>query len=73
MLRAVQMPVLLYSGTEDPRYVSVKAAAELTPLASFFELPGLNHGEGGGAVDEVVPRVLSSLRPCRWLPASRRS
>ena len=61
VVRAVQMPLLLYSGTEDARYASVKAAAELTPLASFFELPGLNHGEGGGAVDEVVPRVLDFL------------
>jgi pimeloyl-ACP methyl ester carboxylesterase len=61
VVRAIQMPLLLYSGTEDPRYDSVKAAAELTPHASFFELPGLDHGEGGGAVDEVVPRVLEFL------------
>ena len=61
VVSAVQMPLLLYSGTEDARYASVKAAAELTPLTSFFELPGLNHGEGGGAVDEVVPRVLDFL------------
>ena len=33
----------------------------MTPLASFFELPGMNHGEGGGAVNEVVPRVLEFL------------
>ena len=61
VVRAVQMPLLLYAGTEDARHASVKAAAELTPLASFFELPGLDHGEGGGAVDEVVPRVLEFL------------
>ncbi len=61
VVRAVRMPLLLYAGTEDARHASVKAAAELTPLASFFELPGLDHGEGGGAVDEVVPRVLEFL------------
>ncbi len=61
IVRAVQMPVLFYCGTEDARYQSVKAAAGLTPLASFFELPGLDHGEGGAAVDAVAPRVLEFL------------
>ena len=26
--------------------------------ASFFELPGLNHGEAGQAADQYVPRLI---------------
>ena len=61
VVRAAEMPILLYAGTEDPRYDSVRVAEALNPRASFFSLPGLNHGEAGGAVDEVVPRMLEFL------------
>ena len=57
-VRDASMPLLFFAGTEEPRYESVKAAATLNERASFFELPGLNHGEAGQAAGEYVPRLI---------------
>ncbi len=57
-VRDASMPLLFFAGTEEPRYESVKAAATLNDRASFFELPGLNHGEAGRAAGQYVPRLI---------------
>ena len=57
-VRDASMPLLFFAGSEEPRYESVKAAATLNDRASFFELPGLNHGEAGQAADQYVPRLI---------------
>lgn len=57
-VREAPMPLLFFAGTEEPRFESVKAAAALNDRASFFELPGLNHGEAGQAVDQYVPLLI---------------
>ena len=57
-VRDASMPLLFFAGTEEPRYESVKAAATLNKDASFFELPGLNHGEAGRAADQYGPRLI---------------
>jgi len=57
-VREATMPLLVFAGTEEPRYESVKAAATLNAGASFFELPGFNHGEAGQAADQYAPRLI---------------
>ncbi len=57
-VRDAQMPLLFFAGSEEPRYQSVKAAAALNDRASFFELPGLDHGEAGQAAGQYLPRLI---------------
>ena len=61
-MKTTRLPVLLFSGTDDPRHDSIRDAEALTDRASFFALPGKDHGGGlADSVDEVVPRVIQFL------------
>jgi pimeloyl-ACP methyl ester carboxylesterase len=64
-LAAMGMPCLLYAGElDEPYYTESKAAIAQLPNASFVGLPGMKHGEAGGAAELLIPeirRFLSSI------------
>jgi len=52
-LKTTKLPILLYAGDQDPRFPSVLGAGQLGPTASFFQLPGKDHGQAFGDADAV--------------------
>jgi pimeloyl-ACP methyl ester carboxylesterase len=55
------MPCLLYAGSEDPLHPLVERCAAQLPNASFFSVSGLNHIQGAGRSDLVLPRAVEFL------------
>ncbi len=64
-LKTTRLPVLLFAGDEDPRYESIRDAEALSEHATFFSLPGKDHGGAFEAVDDVAPRVIEFLEGVR--------
>jgi pimeloyl-ACP methyl ester carboxylesterase len=61
-LAAMTMPCLLYAGElDEPYYSDSKAGAAQLPNATFVGLPGMKHGEAGGASELLVPHIREFL------------
>ena len=60
ILPTMEMPCLLYAGELD-NYQQVQECARLIPNATFFTLPGLDHGSAGFRSDIVVPHLKKFL------------
>jgi pimeloyl-ACP methyl ester carboxylesterase len=52
-LKTTKLPILVYAGDQDPRFASVLGAGQLGPTASFFQLPGKDHGQAFADEDAV--------------------
>lgn len=60
-LPSIPVPCLLYVGEEDARFPGAKEAVASIPHATFFSLPGVNHGQGMARIDLVMPKVKEFL------------
>ncbi|MFH1999383.1 MAG: hypothetical protein ABIK28_06865, partial [Planctomycetota bacterium] len=56
VLPTMRMPCLLYAGEMD-EYQPIKECARQIANATFFTLPGLDHGGAIMRSDEVLPHV----------------
>ena len=62
MLSKLDTPCLLYAGElDDGCHEGSELAAQQMPDARYFCLPGLNHASASGAIDLIMPQVLSFL------------
>jgi pimeloyl-ACP methyl ester carboxylesterase len=61
VLPTMQMPSLLYVGTQDPRLAQVEECARRMPNVRFFSLPECDHVAGFARSDLVLPKVIEFL------------
>lgn len=61
ILPTIRQPCLLYAGTSDPIYPSVRRAAAQLPNAEFFSLPNLNHIQTNLQGKTIAARVARFL------------
>jgi pimeloyl-ACP methyl ester carboxylesterase len=66
VLPSMTMPCLLFAGELDPRFAQVRQCASSLPGATFFSLPGCDHGAVTERRDLVLPHLKSFLsKVCR--------
>ena len=70
-LSTMALPCLLYVGEADEFfYEGVKECVKLIPNATFFTLPGLDHGGAFDRIDLVLPHVTEFLSKAGREPAA---
>lgn len=62
VLPSMMMPCLVFTGEADGYYASAQKCIKSMPTATFFSLPGLNHGEAFERSDLVLPHVTKFLQ-----------
>lgn len=76
VLPKLDVPVLLFVGTADPRHPNVTRCAKDIPNATFFEVPDRGHVATWTSIEMVLPHLLDFLdngigRQPRGPPAAR--
>lgn len=57
VLARIEVPCLLFAGSEDRRYRLVERAAAQIRAATFFSLPGCGHLEAFARAEQVLPHL----------------